>query len=97
MVWLCFLPANLADGGTAVAEFYTDTEMVEPTISAVQVATIELPIQTAGNATKWTLTGSGFITSIARARAVTGEPLIKTVTFKFDGFETFPAVTLETT
>lgn len=95
LVWLCFLPANLIDGGQFIAEFYHDTEMAVPTNNLVQDATITLPIQTAGNTTPWDLVGSGFVTNLGLPQAVIGEPLISTTTFKYDGLGTVPLISLE--
>lgn len=94
--WMCFLPGSLADPGQFVAEVYFDTTIAIPTVNLIQVATFTFPIQNSSNGTKATLTGSGFVTGLGFPNAAIAEPLIQTITFKYDGNGTVPAFSLET-
>lgn len=93
--WMCFKPGSLADPGTFTAEVYFDSEIDVPTVNLVQVATFTFPIQTGSNTTAATLVGSGFITGLAFPNAAIAEPMVQTITFKFDGESVVPAFTLE--
>ena len=96
--WMCFLPASLADPGIFTAEIYFQTEQDLPSLKLVQVATITFPIQDAlgaGNVAKASLVGSGFVTSVGFPNAAIAEPMITTMSFKYDGNGTVPAFTKE--
>lgn len=93
--WFNFLAATLQDGGQFTAEFYLNTEIALPTLRTVQEATITFAKQTPGSASGAIITGSGFITRLGHPNAVTGEPLIQTLDFKYDGIDTNPSWALE--
>lgn len=93
--WMCFLPASLADPGTFTAEIFFDSDLTPPSLRIIQTATITFPIQTVGNVVSAILTGSGFITSLGFPNAAIAEPLIQTITFKYDGEGVVPAFTTE--
>jgi hypothetical protein len=95
--WMQFIAGGLADPGAFVAELFFDTEIALPTIREVQVATFTFPVQTAGNSTLASLTGSGFLISVGWPNAAIAEPMLQSLTFKYDGVGTAPAFTLETT
>ncbi len=93
--WMCFVPGNPADPGSFTAELFFDSEIAIPTINLVQVATFTFPIQTTGNTTNATLTGTGFVTGLGWPNAAVGGPVLQSGTFKVDGGSAPPAFTLE--
>ena len=90
-----FLAASLSDGGVLVAEMYFNSEIDRPNLRVVQNATVTFAKQTPGSTAGATLTGSGFVIGVGMPTAITGEPLIETLTFKFDGVGTPPTFTKE--
>ena len=95
--WMTFLPAGLVDPGSFIAELYFDTTIALPTLRVVQDAVFTFPIQETGNATLATLTGSGFLIGLGWPNAAIAEPMMQSLTFKYDGYGTPPAFTLEVT
>ena len=95
--WMKFLPAGLVDPGSFIAELYFDTTIVLPTLRVVQDAVFTFPIEEVGNATVATLTGSGFLIGIGFPNAAIAEPMMQSLTFKYDGNTVPPAFTLEIT
>lgn len=93
--WFQYIAATLKDGGVFVAEMYFNSEISLPTLRTVQTATITLPKQTPASVAGATLVGSGFVVNLGLPNAVIGEPLIQTVTFRFDGIGTVPTWTPE--
>ncbi len=93
--WMVFLPGGLADPGSFIADIYLDTTIVIPTLKVIQLATITFPIQVAGNAVQATLIGSGFITGIGWPQASIADPMMRQITFKYDGNGSTPAYSLE--
>jgi hypothetical protein len=94
--WFRFLSASLVDGGIFSAELYFNSEIARPTPRLVQTATITFALQTAGNTTPAVLSGSGFVIGVGYPNASVGEPMIETLTFKFDGIDVVPTFTAET-
>lgn len=95
--WMTFLPGGLADPGAFVADIYFDSTIVIPTLKIIQIATITFPVQVTGNSVLATLTGSGFNTGIGWPNAAVADPLMRQLTFKYDGNSQKPAFTVETT
>lgn len=86
--WMCFKTGGLADPGDFVAEFFADPETALPQMHITQLATI---VNTNGTSTR-TISGSGFITGISLGNSTPGEPIMGTITFKYDAEGTPPTV-----
>ena len=93
--WMVFLPGGLADPGLFNADLYFDSTIAIPTLKIIQLATFVFPIQVAGNAVQATLVGSGFINEIAWPNAAIADPMMRSISFKYDGNGTKPAFSLE--
>ena len=92
--WMKSKPGGPMDPGTANVELFMDSTLAPPTSKVIQVITFTFPIQTAGNATQATLSGSGFALNVNWGNASINEALMQGFTFKFDG-DTAPAFSLE--
>lgn len=80
-----FLPGSPTDPGQAVLDVYFDTGIVLPRLRIIQTMTVTLPIQTPGNTTNATFTGSGFFTALGLGNAQSAQPLMRGMTFSLDG------------
>ena len=93
--WFRYLAATLVDGGVFTAESYFNTEIPRPTPRLVQTATITFAKQTPDSVASAILSGSGFVVEVGYPAVAMGEPMIETVTFKFDGISIPPAFSIE--
>lgn len=83
--WFQFIGATLQNGGEFRSEHFFNTEIAVPTLRVVQVATITFAKQTPANATGGILSGTGFLTEVGWPNADTGQPLMQSLAFAFDG------------
>lgn len=94
--WFQKIGATLQDGGQFRSEHFFNSEINIPTLRIVQVASITFPLQNVASGGPGFLTGSGFIVELGWPSADTGQPMMQSLAFEYDGVGTPPVWSPET-
>lgn len=83
---MTFIPSDLVDAGSfdMEVEFDPSAAAFPPITSAAETITITFPLA-AGDSTRGTLAGTGFLTRVGGPNIENGNIMVQTVTWKWDG------------